>query len=57
MADRSRASRWVDVTGRIFTREEDAAARMRQLQSQFPGTKFRIHGHLVVGWCVQMSEK
>ena len=49
--------KWVDVTGRIYAREEDAARRMRELQQRFPDEKFRPNGHLLVGWCVQQKVK
>ena len=48
--------RWVDITGRIFVNEQDAAARLRELQRQFPAEKFRTFGHSLVGWCVQRRE-
>lgn len=46
----------MDVTGRVFVSEADAAARMRELQRQFPSEKFRPFGHALVGWCVQRRE-
>lgn len=48
--------KWVDVTGVIYVRVQDAAARMRELQKLFPKEKFRVFGHSLSGFAVHRKE-